>query len=127
MFLSVFSYSQDLADEVRKIMEDGGYTESTSQYAYISEGKTAYHWKTFYEGNDYAIVGFSEDDDCYDVDLYLYDTDGSSVIKKSATDESIELIEFSPHSTEELKVVIKNYDSYSSSREYKVKFIIFYK
>ena len=60
-----------LEEEVTVMFEDLGYELSTSQYAYISEGMRAYHYKTFYEGNDYAIIGFPEMDNVYDIDLYL--------------------------------------------------------
>lgn len=128
LITSVLSFSQtNYTAEIRKIMKDGGYTESTTQYAYISEGNTAYHWKTFYSGNDYAIVGFPDDDNCYDIDLYLYDEDGSTLLSKSATDDNIEVIEYTPYTSRKMKVVIKNYDSKNSTTEYKVKFMVFYK
>ncbi len=125
-FISMFSQTNVTA-EVRKIMEKGGYTESTTQYAYISKGNIAYHWKTFYKGNNYAIIGFPEDADCYDIDLFLYDEDGRTLLAKSATDENVEIIEYKPYTTRKMKVVIKNYDSKNPSSEYKVKFMIFYK
>lgn len=130
VFASLLSFSQfngDLTEEVRQFMEDEGWTESTTQYALIAEGKTAYHWKTFYHGNEYAIIGFTTDFRCFDVDTYLYDEDGSRILARSATDNKLEYFEYVPQSTAERKVVIKSMKSYNPDEEYKVKFMIFYK
>lgn len=125
--LGFSQFNSDLTEQVRQFMTDEGWTESTTQYALIAEGKTAYHLKTFYEGNDYAIIGFSADFRCFDVDTYLYDEDGSTILARSNTDNKLEYFEYTPHSTAERKVVIKSMKSYNPDEEYKVKFMIFYK
>lgn len=124
--LATVAFSQSVESEVQQIMEDEGYTLSISKYAYLSEGETYSHWKTFYEGNDYIIVCFPEDDGVDDADLYLYDDDGS-LYDKATTDDNVEVIEFTCYTTREMKIMIKNYDSYSSYSSYEIKFMVFYK
>lgn len=114
-----------LGEEVTVMMEDLGYELSTSQFAYISEGMRAYHYKTFYEGNDYAIIGFPEMDNVYDIDLYLYDESGE-LLMESSSEDGVEILEFTSYSSEEYKVVIENYDSDIEDNKYKVKFMIFW-
>ncbi len=120
------SFAQNTEREVQRLMEDEGYTLSISKYAYLSEGEVYSYWKTFYSGNDYVIVAFPEDDGVYDADLYLYDDDGSEY-DKATTDDNVEVIEFSCYTTRDMKILIKNYDSYSSSSSYEIKFMVFYK
>lgn len=115
-----------LEKEVQKLFESNGYTLSTSQFANISEGTTAYNFKTFYAGNDYVIVAFPDEDGVSDVDLFLYDDDGS-LYDKSETSDNTEVIKFSPLTTREMKIVIKNYDSDDSYNEYRCMFMVFYK
>ncbi len=131
LFLSLFAFTgfyaqnTNMEQEIKVLMSEYGYELSTSQYAYISEGNTAYHYKTFYEGNDYVIVGFPEDDNIYDIDLYLYDGDGT-LLAEGSSEEDFEIIEYTPYSSREMKVVIKNYESSNSYEEFKVKFMIFW-
>lgn len=124
--LATVAFSQNTEREVQELMENEGYTLSISKYAYLSEGETYSNWKTFYSGNDYVIVCFPEDDGVNDADLYLYDDDGS-LYDKATTDDNVEVIEFSCYTTREMKIVIKNYDSYSSYSSYEIKFMVFYK
>ena len=125
IFTGISAQENNLEQEITVMMEEYGYELSTSQYAYVSEGNTAYHYKTFYEGNDYMIVGFPEDDAIYDIDLYLYDGDGTK-LAESASEDNFELIEYTPYTSREMKVVIKNYDSENDYDEFKVKFMIFW-
>ncbi|MBN2893578.1 MAG: hypothetical protein JXL97_17025 [Bacteroidales bacterium] len=125
IFTGIYAQNTNLEQEIKVIMESYGYELSTSQYAYISEGNTAYHYKTFYEGNDYAIIGFPEDNGVNDIDLYLYDGDGT-LLAEGSSEDNYEILEYTPYSTREMKIVIENYDSDYSSTEYKVKFMIFW-
>lgn len=124
--IATVSFSQSLEDDVIDMMEAEGYSLSISEYANLSEGETYYHWKTFYEGNDYVVVCFPEDDGLYDADLYLYD-DAGSLYDDASTDDNVEVIEFSCYYTRDMKIVVKNYESYSSYSSYKVRFMVFYR
>lgn len=123
--LATVSFSQNTEREIQNLMENEGYSLSISKYAYLSEGETYSYWKTFYSGNDYVIVCFPEDDGVNDADLYLYDDDGS-LYDDATTDDNVEVIEFSCYTTRDMKIVMKNYDSYSSYSSYEIKFMVFY-
>ncbi len=126
-FTSIASlHAQHVGSELRAYLRKEGYSISTEQYAYLSKGEKAGHTKTFYDGTQYAIVAYSENSDVKDVDIYLYDEDGSLLVKDTDSD-TFAIISYTPYTTREMRAVIKNYDSYSSTKEYKCEFIIAYK
>lgn len=122
--LSVFSQS-DNESIIKRLMADKGYSWSATKYAYLSEGQTARFTRTFYGGTSYIVVAFSDYDDVYDTDVYLYGDEGE-LLKKSTSSDDFDMFEFEPNYTQEMTLKFKNYDSYSSTREYKCKLMIFY-
>ncbi|WP_044173617.1 hypothetical protein [Flectobacillus major] len=112
--------------ELVAIMAQGGYAVSETLYADVKEGSSTFRWKTFYSQVNYMIVAFAEEDGVNDIDLYLYDGD-NYLLSKSTSSNNYELLKYTPYSTRQLKVQVKNYDSYSSSYTYRLKFIIFYR
>jgi len=127
IILSATSLSaQNIGAEIRAYLKKEGYSISTEQYAYLSEGEMAGHTKTFYSGTEYAIIAYTEDYGVKDIDVYLYDDDGSVLVKDIET-ERFAIIEYKPYISREMRAVIKNYESESSIKEYKCKFIIAYK
>jgi hypothetical protein len=68
--------------EILAILRSKGYDDiSEERYAYLKEGEDAQHWRTFYAGVSYAIVAYTEDAGVRDIDVYLYDTDGTVLVK----------------------------------------------
>lgn len=118
--------SQNTGREIKAYLRQEGFSISTEQYANLSEGETARYFKNFYSGTDYAIIAYSEESGVQDIDVYLYDDDGSLIVKDTDT-KDIAIITYSPYVTRQMKVVIKNYNSTSSYHEYDCKFIIAYK
>ncbi len=107
-------------------MKNQGWNHADTYYAYLSEGEQTYKWRTFYEDSKYAILAFSTESGVKDLDIYLYDNDGTLLAEGTSSDDW-ESITYNPYSTRRMKMVVKNYDSYSSSREYKVYYMVFYK
>ncbi|OQX76509.1 MAG: hypothetical protein B6D61_08710 [Bacteroidetes bacterium 4484_249] len=112
--------------ELKSLMKELGYSWSETESTRLRVGESAYYWRTFYTGNEYAILTFSEDKRVYDVDLLLYGEDGS-LLDKSISGKNFEKIEFSPSDVTQVKIVLNNYDSSPELVEYKCKFMIFYK
>jgi len=112
--------------EIRQKMEDMGYTWLTTQYAYLSQGNTAYNYRTLYAYNNYVVVAYATETGVTDMDVYLYDNDGSMLAKDTETDK-VAVLEYKPYSTREMKIVMKNYNAYCSTCEYKCEFMLFYK
>ena len=127
----IFSISLLLAQkseekDLKALMQELGYSWAETKTVKLSKGASEYFWRTFYSGNEYAILTFSENSNVYDMDLHLYDEHGS-LIDKSITDDSFEMIEFTQNDTKQVKVVINNYKCSPDQVVYKCKFMIFYK
>jgi len=112
--------------EMKSLMQDLGYSWSETKSLKLVEGQSEYYWRTLYEGNEYAILAFSDDEGLYDIDIYLYNEEGS-LIDQSKASENFDILEFTPDTSGLVKVVLKNYDALSTVDEYKCKFMIFYK
>ncbi len=128
-FLSLGVKAQSASEDYKEaiaILKDKGYSISTEQYAYLKEGETAYNMKTFYANLDYVIVAMSDDDNVNDVDIYLYDDDGSEY-SKDADSKSVAVLTVSPLVTREMKIVIKNYSSSTPDVTSKCRFVVAYK
>jgi len=117
--------AQNLGAELKALLKEKGYSISKELFSDLAEGETAYYTKTFYAGTNYAIIAYSEEYGVSDIDIYLYDDDGSVLVKDTDSDQSA-LVEYSPYVSREMKVVIKNYNSESSVKEYDCRFIIAY-
>ena len=123
---SALSQSQNLRAELKALLRKGGYTISTEQYAMLSRGESAYHNKTFYSATEYIVVVYSEEDEVKDIDVYLYDNDGSLLVKDTDAN-AFAIIEYSPYLSREMQIVFKNYNCISSYKEYECNLIIAYR
>ncbi len=124
--LTLAAFTQSKEQQIIDLLRSNGFSVSTTQSVRLAQGEGGYYWKTFYSGNNYFIVAFSEDSDVNDIDLYLYDSDGTLLIEDKDT-KPVAVLDFNVHKQKDLKVVIKNYNSDLTSYEYPCKFIIFYK
>ena len=122
---SLFAQKSEEKD-LKALMKELGYSWSETKSVKLREGESEYLWRTFYPENQYAILTFSENSNVYDLDLHLYDKEGS-LIDKSITDTGFEMIEFTQDDTKQLKIVINNYKCSPDQVVYKCKFMIFYK
>lgn len=127
VILSVLSssnvFSQNIRAELKAFLREAGYTISNEKYAMLSEGEIANYYRNFYSSTKYAIVAYTEESGVKDVDLYLYDDDGSLLVKDTTT-KRFAIVEYNPYVTRKMKVVFKNYNSRSSYKEYKCHLIV---
>ncbi len=89
---SLFAQKAEEKD-LKALMKDLGYSWSETGSTKLRKGESEYYYRTFYSGNEYAILTFSEDKRVYDVDLLLYDEEGS-LIDKSISGKDFEKSSF---------------------------------
>lgn len=105
-------------------VEDKGYTVSKNEYAMLETGEYANLSKEYYKNNSYLLVAFSDYDDV-DMDLYLYDDDGSLHTKDTDSDD-MAVITFKPLRTRTLRAKYKCNKS-DSYKAVKCRLVIAYK
>lgn len=125
LLISTQVFSQTYTNEIKATIRNDGLSISKEIDIYLSEGETYSFRKTFYEDNSYLIVAFSDEYGVDDIDIFLYDEDGTLLEKDTSTDD-IAVVDYSPWVSREMRVVVKNYDSSSTSKNYKCKLIIAY-
>ena len=117
--------SPTVYDAVRNYMDSRNYTVAEDRYKDMKEGESTYLYRTFVKGYTYIIYGFTDDEDVQDLDLYLYDSDGTR-IKEDIETDARPVIFFTPSYTRELKIVLKNAESdtpyYASNCRFMVGF-----
>ncbi len=111
LFFSSLSAQMSRA-EVIELIESEGYKISHEDYAFLEEGEYEITYKTFHTGTDYAIIAYSEDSEVFDIHLKLYSPNGTLLKSDTAPDPEA-VIEYSPNSEKECKIVYKNYASHS--------------
>ncbi|TKK65972.1 hypothetical protein FC093_18385 [Ilyomonas limi] len=108
---------------IKQILEDHKYTIVKDIYGYIAQGETVYYYKTFYANTTYAIYGFSEDENVNDLDIEVQYSDGTTYMNDSGSDDE-PVVVFTPSYTRTMKVVLKNYSSYTPDDESRCEFLI---
>ncbi|HOY31525.1 MAG TPA: hypothetical protein PKW80_06570 [Bacteroidales bacterium] len=128
----IATYAQNNESEVAThefcvLMKDKyDYDVATIQDFNINKGNSVHFLKTFYSGYNYAIVAFPLEKGVIDMDLYLYDNDGYK-LAESASEDNIEMIEYTPFTSRDMKITLKNYNSISATYSYDFKIIVFYR
>lgn len=103
-----------------------GYELSTTAVDKLSKGESYIGTKTFYGGNEYAIIAVSE----YGIeDLDIEITYGTRTITEDddTGDEGVAIVEFYNSYDRRLKIKVKNYDSLNNYRDYDIAIIVAYK
>ena len=113
-------------NEAKAYLAYKGFTISKDMYQDLKEGQTTNYTKVFAADLDYIIIAFSDDVDVKDVDVHVYENNGTLYGKDSKA-KSLAIVEFSLMFERELKIVIKNYKSNTPDYASKCKFIIGYK
>lgn len=121
--LTLFSQSYS---SYKNYIVSNNYTILADKYEYITEGSYIYSYKIFYAGHKYIILATSDDTDVRDIDLYLYNPDGT-IFMKDNDDSNLALIQFIPAYTLEMKIAVFNIKSYTPSYSSLCKFFIAYK
>lgn len=124
LFFQVFP--QGYEEKLDNILVDqSGYSISTTQVANLSEGSTAYHYKTCYGGLDYAVGVFCDENGVRDMDVYVYDGDGNLLISDNDT-SPLGYVTFHCNYDTTIKIVMKLYSADSASKQYYCKMKIYY-
>jgi len=126
IFITVLYAQKAEEKDLKALMTDLGYSWSETKSTMLHKGESEYFWRTFYSGNEYAILVFSENKDVFDLDLYLYNEEGN-LLDKSISKGNFEIIEFALADVSQTKIVLKNYNCAPEQAEYRCKFMIFYK
>ncbi|MCU0392189.1 MAG: hypothetical protein MUE81_13810 [Thermoflexibacter sp.] len=109
-----------------KIITDKGWSVGDQMKVNLSQGHTGYDYRTFYAGLRYIIVASSDDGSVSDVDLYLYEADGTTLVRRDTDTSKLAVIEFTPATTRRLQIVIKNHASATPNFESTHRFIVAY-
>ena len=114
LLLSTASYAQSYAETVWSQIQD--HYEDMSDYDYsvknyivgMIEEDDETSWTMYFSSNyEYYLAGFC-DEDCDDLDLYLYDDDGN-IIESDTEEDDFPIITFSPSKSGRYKVEVSMY------------------
>lgn len=127
MLMAKQSFSQSCEYEERvSRLRNLGYSIGDEFKAACRESGEAYAYRRFYQGTTYTIVGSSDDKGVSDVDLFIYDTDGVTILRRDVDRLNVAVVSFVPNYTVTLKVVIKNYRSGSPDFASTLRFVVAY-
>ncbi|WP_091539649.1 hypothetical protein [Thermoflexibacter ruber] len=112
--------------EYLRIIQNKGLAIGDQMKVNLSQGRTGYDYRTFYAGLKYIIVASSDDESVTDVDLYLYEADGVTLVRRDTETSALAIIEFTPSTTRRLQIVIKNHASVTPNFESTHRFIVAY-
>jgi hypothetical protein len=87
-----------------------GFTIASDKYCDMKAGDYCDFTKQFSKGLEYQVYAFSDDDDVNDVDLFLYDYDGSFYSSDVTYGRSAE-IDLTPLFTRTMTIRFKNANS----------------
>jgi hypothetical protein len=120
-----FSQTPDYSERL-KVLRSYGYTVDVSDHHKVNcvQGGVGYAYYKFYRGNSYIIVGSADDYDVSDVDLYVYDTDGTTVLEHDTDHSHLAVISFTPKNDIILKVVVQNYKSSTPKYASTCRFVV---
>lgn len=89
-------------------LEDDGYREIDVFTGSLDDNEDESVWIDLRRGNDYTIVGVC-DNDCDDIDLYIYDDDGDEIDSDVSTDD-VPVLTLSPRRSGEFRVRVRMYN-----------------
>jgi hypothetical protein len=109
-FTNAQSYTEIVWTQIQNAYDsasDDGYTMKNYIMGAINEDEDNTWTFYLYSGVDYLFRGFC-DEDCNDLDLYLYDNDGSE-LDSDIEDDDFPLIYFTPSRTARYKIDVSMY------------------
>jgi hypothetical protein len=117
--------TSDYTGRIAKL-QSYGYTVDLSDHHKVNcvQGGKGYAYYKFYRGYSYIIVGSSDDYSVTDVDLYVYDTDGTTIVEHDADHSHLAVVSFTPRYDVILKVVIENYKSSTPKYASACRFVV---
>lgn len=128
--LSIGAFSQNPTKiyEIKGYLVGLGYTvdENNVWSQTLKQDENFYCFKHFSPGLNYVIFAFSEDNDVLDLDVYIYNSDGT-IFKKDNDSENCALVEYVPSIDIVRKCVVKNYRSNTPYYASKCWLVVAYK
>lgn len=127
IFSVSFSYSQsNLKQELKYMMKKKGYRYIKTVSADLRKDRTKTYYRYFTKKRTYAIIAYSDSRYVKDMDIRLYDLDGTRLAGDKTTSRTAVLV-YRPLTTRKMKIRMKNDNCTSSTRRYPCHFMIFYK
>ena len=103
-----------------------GYNLASDDYFTISENDIKIKNRSFHPNNNYVIIVLPTEDGVNDLDLYMCDSFGNTILKDADNNASA-MISYSPYSQCNAVLKIKNQDSNRLGYAYDAHLLIFYK
>lgn len=103
-----------------------GYSLASDDYFTIQEGEIKFKSRSFGTSYDYVIMAVPTEDGINDLDLYLCDSYGNTIIKDDDPDAAA-MIHYSPYAQRNAVLKVKNQDSDRLRYGYDAHLLIFYK
>lgn len=126
-FSSITGYPQgSTLDQITSALKAENYLIVENRYANLKQGEISYQFRTILQGLSYIFIAYSEDIDVRDIDVYLYDSDGS-VLKSDTKVINLAAVAITPSYSREIKIVMKNYKSFTPNYASLCRYIIAYK
>ena len=126
LIATVSMFSQSSYDRYKNLYRSYGWNIGNEQYADLTQGSSAYTYMNFSSGSSYCIVACSNDNDVTDVDAYVYLSNGSLFMKDN-DNSSISIISFNCNWSQQVKIVIKNYESRTPNYPSRIRYFIAWK
>jgi hypothetical protein len=99
---------RSLRNAYNDMLADRGFDPTDDQFdSSLDSSEEESHWVTLYRGDSYTFLGAC-DDDCGDLDLFLYDEDGDEVDSDVSTD-AIPTVSVSPRRTGDYRIMARMY------------------
>ena len=103
-----------------------GYNLASDDYFTISENDIKIKNRSFHPNNNYVIIVLPTEDGVNDLDLYMSDSYGNTILKDDDSDATA-MITYSPYSKRNVVLKVKNQDSNRLRYGYDAHLLIFYK
>ncbi len=123
--MTIFSQSQKYND-LKTLYRGYGYSIGAEEMVTLSEGQLGYTNLKFRAGYVYSIVAMSDDCDVVDVDIFTYYPNGDLFMKDSDT-SNLAIVSFECTGTNQLKIMIKNYNSLTPTYSSTFRYFVAYK
>lgn len=122
--LTMFSQTTDY-DYYKNYYRNAGWNIGLEQYGTATQGSTVYSYVNFYSGYNYKVIAMSNDRDVTDVDIYIYQSDGT-LFTKDADASRLAIVTFSCSLSQQVKIVVKNYASRTPNYASTLRFFVAY-
>lgn len=120
------TYNDCMVSNDKEWLLKNGYTLADTYSYSVIPGMYAFTWRTLYNDTDYVVLTRSESG-VTDLDLWLYDSDGSTELASQTTsdDNGFAYITYQPSYQRSMKIMVKNHSARCSTCSYRVCAFVF--